>query len=195
MKKMVLTAAMAVLSLCAMAQQTKTDWCNLDESVIYKAVNARNIQVLYLAPVDNSIAVFNEKDSQPNSKVQKAVQEFRPTLQKSIQKEFKNCEVRIVDELPSQLCAGELALTMKYTEFSLGSSAARHLAGFGAGSGAMTIEGTLIGEGSETVMQFKHRELVGNNPFADQRDHALILEFEKDITSSMVDVLKELSKM
>ena len=188
MKKILISAAAAILSIMAAnAQTVHENWHDIDKVTVYSQFHTSECKALYLVPVDESSIVY--KDDLGNGakkKIAKNLAAFRDIIKTRVSKKFPGLDIRIVDQMP-QLAAGESALQIKYTEFDTGSVAGRAFGGFAADKCNFSITGSIVGSDGTSV-DFQHRSAMTGNPFGAYQSFEMVKAFEED----MGDLIAEL---
>lgn len=188
---------LALTLLCAAsfslsAQKTYTDWHYIDKITINADVHASDYSVLYLVPINEDPSIVKFEDSRPKvvKKVFDQVAAFRPMIQKSIKGAYKKMDVKIVDEVPASLAKGEMMISIKYTEFNLGSAALR--AWVGGGNAGITLDITIATADRPDAIVITQRHMSGLlSPNAYDK---ILKEQQGKFAKDFVVIFKELEK-
>lgn len=159
MKKTLLTIlALTAAFVGAKAQEVHKDWYEIDEVTVYKTLDIKDYQHLYILPIKESGLVITGKPNEV-AKMRKAIDEFRGLIKKQFDKHFGWLDVQIVENLPGNLDSKSLVLNLDIVSFDQGSRAARAWGGFGAGAQSTELAGTCKDGNSVNIFKFKHRRL------------------------------------
>lgn len=187
----VITALLMTGSLGLNAQTQRTDWNGLDAVTIYQTLHASEYKTLYILPIDDSAAdYFQDSNEKTMAKVKAERAALRPEIQKYIQKAYKKLNVKLVDTMPANLADGEMALSIIFTEYNLGSAAMR--AWVGAGNAGLTLQADFTGAGDSKIVSMTHRHKTGLlSPNAYDK---VIKKMNQHFSEDFVTLLKALEK-
>jgi len=194
MKNKIILAAIAFLLVGVQnlsAQTTREHWKDINYLTLYEPMHASQCKTLYILPVDDSKAdYFKDSREKTMQNVKNSRAQFRPTIQKDIKKAYKKLNVQLVDAMPAELKADELALSLTFTEYNLGSAALRGWVG--GGQAGFTLAGEFYGGGNKKIVTFNQRHKTGI--FDPNKYEKIIKKLNSRFSEDIVVIIKELDK-
>ena len=146
----------ALMSMGMMADDFK--W--LDYIHVAEPVNIRNIDRIYLYPVDASKVEWPDKTDNKYPALEQSLKAFPDIIAKTLKKKVRGVNVIIVNSIEdAQMDDKALALSLRFDELDMGELSARIWVGAGAGAQRITLAGVCYDKDKNEVFDFHHRRL------------------------------------